>query len=60
MDVDFLCQADHNAIRKRVRDTVDLCQPDGGFCLGTGNTVANYIPVDNYLTMVDESRLYSP
>ena len=24
--------------------------------LGTGNTVANYIPVDNYLAMLDEGR----
>lgn len=29
-----------------------------GVALGTGNTVANYIPVDSYLTMVDESHLY--
>jgi hypothetical protein len=26
---------------------------------GTENIVANYIPLENYLTMVDESRLYS-
>ncbi len=58
MDVDFLCRADEEAIRRRVRETVDVCQPGGGFCLGSGNTVANYIPLDNYLAMVDESRLY--
>jgi uroporphyrinogen decarboxylase len=59
MDVDFLCRSEESEIRKRVRDTVEVCQPGGGFCLGTGNTVANYIPVENYLTMVDESRLYN-
>lgn len=58
MDVDFLCRADEQEIRKRVRNIIDVCQPGGGFALGTGNTVANYIPVDSYLTMVDESRLY--
>jgi uroporphyrinogen decarboxylase len=32
--------------------------PGGGYCLGTGNSVANYIPLENYLAMVDEGRLY--
>jgi uroporphyrinogen decarboxylase len=56
IDVDFLCRADEAAIRKRVRDTVRVCQPGGGFCLGTGNTAANYIPADHYLIMLDEGR----
>jgi hypothetical protein len=29
-----------------------------GYCLGTRNTVANYMPVDNYLAMLDEGRKY--
>ena len=58
IDVDFLCRSDEAAIRRRVRDTLDICQPGGGYCLGTGNTVANYIPLDNYLAMVDEGRLW--
>ena len=58
IDVDFLCRADEQAIRKRVRETLDVCLPGGGYCLGTGNSVANYIPVDHYLAMVDEGRLY--
>jgi uroporphyrinogen decarboxylase len=58
LDVDFLCRADAAAIRQRVRNILDVCQPGGGYCLGTGNTVANYIPVDHYLAMLDEGRLY--
>ena len=58
IDIDFLCRSDEEAIRRRVRQTIDACQPGGGFCLGTGNTVANYIPLDNYLVMIDEGRGY--
>jgi uroporphyrinogen decarboxylase len=58
IDVDFLCRSDEAAIRRRVRRTIDACQRGGGFCLGTGNTAANYIPLDNFLTMIDEGRLY--
>ncbi len=58
IDVDFLCRSDPPAIRRRVRETLDVCLPGGGYCLGTGNSVANYIPLDNYLAMVDEGMLY--
>jgi uroporphyrinogen decarboxylase len=59
IDVDFLCRADETAVRARVRDTLDVCLPGGGYCLGTGNSVANYIPLDNYLAMLDEGRKYT-
>jgi len=59
IDVDFLCRSDESAIRRRVRETLEVCMPGGGYCLGTGNSVANYIPLENYLAMVDEGMLYS-
>jgi len=59
IDLDFMCRADEAAIRKRVRETLEICMPGGGYCLGTGNSVANYIPVEHYLAMVDEGRRYS-
>jgi uroporphyrinogen decarboxylase len=54
IDMDFLCRKDEESIRKRVRKTLEICMQKKGYCLGTGNTVANYIPLDNYLTMLDE------
>ncbi len=59
IDVDFICRSSEEEIRRRVRETLDVCQPGGGYCLGTGNSVANYIPLDNYLAMLDEGRRYS-
>jgi uroporphyrinogen decarboxylase len=58
IDVDFLCRSDEAAIRQRVRETLNACHPGGGYCLGTGNSVANYIPLDHYLAMLDEGRRY--
>jgi uroporphyrinogen decarboxylase len=58
IDVDFLCRSDETQIRQRVRTTLERCMPGGGYCLGTGNSVANYIPLDNYLTMLDEGRRF--
>jgi uroporphyrinogen decarboxylase len=58
IDVDFLCRATEQEVRRRVRDTLDVCMEGSGYCLGTGNSVANYIPLDNYLAMLDEGRRY--
>ena len=58
IDVDFLCRSDEAAIRRRTRRVLEACHPGGGFCLGTGNSVANYVPLDNYLTMLDEGRRF--
>jgi uroporphyrinogen decarboxylase len=59
IDVDFLCRADERQVRTRVRGTLEACMPGGGYCLGTGNTVANYMPLDNYLAMLDEGRRFT-
>jgi uroporphyrinogen decarboxylase len=56
IDVDFMCRATPEQIRARVKRTLDACMPGGGYCLGTGNSVTNYIPLENYLAMIDEGR----
>ena len=59
IDVDFFCRVGEAEIRQRVRETLDACHPGGGYCLGSGNSVTNYIPVENYLAMMDEGRRYA-
>ena len=57
IDMNFLCTAQGNEIRQYVDNVIKKCAPGGGFALGTGNSVANYIPLENYLTMIDECRV---
>ena len=59
MDVDFLCRSTTRQVRARVRKTLEQCMPRGGYCLGSGNSVANYVPLDNDRAMVDEGRKFS-
>jgi uroporphyrinogen decarboxylase len=58
IDVDFLCRASENEVRAYTRQVIDDCAPGGGWALGTGNSVANYIPVQSYLAMLDEGQAY--
>jgi uroporphyrinogen decarboxylase len=59
IDLDFLCRADESALRRRVRTTLEKCHAGGGYLLGTGNSVANYLPLENYLIMLDEGRRFA-
>jgi|GEM_PF-6453456 len=49
----LLARADERTIRERNRHILEVCQPGGGFCLGSGNWVISTIPPDNYLAMHD-------
>jgi len=59
IDVDFLCHATTEQVRGRTLKTLEECAPGGGYALGTGNTVANYIPVKNYLAMLEAGNEFN-
>jgi len=54
VDMDKLSRLDEKSLRKYIKNILEKCMPDGRFALGAGNSVANYVPVKNYLTMLDE------
>ncbi len=54
VDMDFLTRADPSDVRVRTRELLEACMPGGGYALGSGNTVANYVPMQNYLAMLEE------
>ncbi|MDO8588585.1 MAG: uroporphyrinogen decarboxylase family protein [Armatimonadota bacterium] len=54
VDVDVLARRSVDDVRLYVRKVIEDCAPGGGYVLGTGNSVANYIRVENYLAMLEE------
>jgi uroporphyrinogen decarboxylase len=60
VDMDVLGRGTEEQVRARTRDILEACGVKGtGYCLGTGNSVANFIPVQNYLAMLDEGRRWN-
>ena len=53
VDMDKLVRMSEQELRDYVRRILDECLP-GRYALGSGNTIANYLPVRNYLIMLDE------
>ncbi len=58
VDMDKLGRLSEANIRPYVKGIIHECAPEGGYALGCGNTVANYIPLKNYLAMLEVGRKY--
>ncbi len=55
VDVNVLANGSEKEVRETVRRLVDACAPLGRFALGSGNSIPSYVPVQNYLAMIDEA-----
>jgi uroporphyrinogen decarboxylase len=54
IDIDKLTRLDEEALRNYVRDVLDVCMPGGRYIFGSGNSICNFVPVENYMIMLDE------
>jgi len=52
IDVDFLCRSMPDAIRARSRAMLERAAARGGYALGSGNSVPDYVPDESFLAMV--------
>jgi len=51
IDVDYLCRASEEEITRRSRAILEQTAERGGYALGSGNSIPDYIPLKNYLAM---------
>jgi uroporphyrinogen decarboxylase len=59
VDMNLLASGDEAQVRARTRQILDVCGPGGHYVLGTGNSVANYLPLQNYYAMLDVGRKWN-
>lgn len=59
VDVDKLIRLDEPALREYIRAMLHDCMPGGKFAFSTGNSVTNYVPLEHYALMLDESRQWN-
>jgi uroporphyrinogen decarboxylase len=55
VDINVLAGATPAVVRKYVRGIIDALGPRGRYAVGSGNSIPNYVPVENYLAMIDEA-----
>lgn len=51
IDVDFICRASPDAVYRRAKALLAQTTDRGGYTLGTGNSVPDYVPDENYFAM---------
>jgi uroporphyrinogen decarboxylase len=59
VDVDLLARGSEEQVRARTRKILEACAPSKSYVLGSGNSIPNYIPLRNFLAMVDEGHKYN-
>ncbi len=56
-DMDFLCSRTPDAVYAAVREQGSLFRAQArGYALGSGNSIPDYVPVENYLAMVKAAQ----
>lgn len=55
VDVNILAAGTAQQVRQRTRTLIETCGPRGRYAVGSGNSIPSYVPVANYLAMVDEA-----
>lgn len=53
IDVDFICRSSSEQIKKRCIAMLERTAGRGGYALGTGNSVPEYVPDEKFLTLVE-------
>jgi uroporphyrinogen decarboxylase len=52
IDLDFLCRRSVAAVTERAENLLELTAGRGGYALGSGNSIPDYVPDEKYFAMV--------
>ncbi|OGV58431.1 MAG: hypothetical protein A2X45_17590 [Lentisphaerae bacterium GWF2_50_93] len=52
IDVDFICRHTPDEVRERSRKMLKRASDRGGYALGSGNSIPEYVPQEGYLAMI--------
>jgi uroporphyrinogen decarboxylase len=58
IDVDKLSRLLVNELKDYTREVLEKCMPGGGYALGSGNSITNYMKIENYKAMLDIGTKY--
>ena len=56
VDLDIICINDEKEIKEYVENVIAYSIDSGGFALGSGNSIPDYVPVKGYLAMINTAR----
>jgi uroporphyrinogen decarboxylase len=60
VDLNILAAASPERVREYTRAQISACAPRGRYVVGSGNSIPSYVPIDNYLAMLNTALTYEP
>jgi len=55
LDINILSESTPEQVREKTRFLIETCGSRIRYAVGSGNSIPSYVPVENYLAMVDEA-----
>jgi len=56
VDVDLLSRGTVEEVKAQVRSNLEAAGADGGYCIGSSNSIPEYVKYDNYMAMLEAAR----
>ncbi|PIS29108.1 MAG: nucleoside 2-deoxyribosyltransferase [Candidatus Marinimicrobia bacterium CG08_land_8_20_14_0_20_45_22] len=56
VDVDLLSRGTREEVRQKVKENIEVAAYNGGYCVGSGNSIPEYVIYDNYIAMLDAAK----
>ncbi len=56
LDLNLLSSGTEDDVRRHTRFLIETCGGRGRYAIGSGNSIPSYVPVQNYLAMLDETH----
>jgi uroporphyrinogen decarboxylase len=59
IDLDYpLTRGTPKEVKEMVKERIEKLAPGGGYCCGSSNTIASYVPVENYIALLEATDEY--
>jgi len=58
IDVDLLARGTVEEVNHAVINNIEFVGLDGGYCVGSGNSITEYVKFENYLAMINTAKNY--
>jgi len=56
VDVDLLARGSTEQVREQVRKNIKEAAYNGGYCVGSGNSIPDYVKYENYIAMLEAAK----
>ncbi len=58
VDVDLLCRGTPEQVEQQVKRNIEIAAFNGGYCVGSGNSIPDYVKFENYLALLRAAQKY--